>query len=411
MAADTTAVAMQPPMVEVVDATRQAITPPSFQPEAEASAPAGDLPPLLFDAEFDKIAVEAGEVAVKMQVADANSKPSPKTPISLKSPAASPKSPRVPALQLPTSSSKPSRPSPLSKSLSHPLRPTSAPAAAKASGPAALRASVTLGAVHTRDLRISTSSLSGLSPRHDGMDTPSYLRPTASHQARSKVGGPLADPQAPPAQQQQQQQAPGSADKKKKNMLARLGSTLLAPTSAFLARVTGKKDRQVREEAEAARTMRTSQMLSVVLDSPQGQRVTKAQPFSFRTEVRPKAPLPPTTDEMQLAEAARHQFKRHEVPKHVHESRPLEFRAASSPRSPQDVFKPFNLGCVEKHEAFRVAKEARLAREQQEVEAKRVFKAKELDKKLVGWLVGWLVAVVLVLVRCLLGWWDLGGTG
>lgn len=71
----------------------------------------------------------------------------------------------------------------------------------------------------------------------------------------------------------------------------------------------------------------------------QGQRVTEAKPFSHRLTMRPQELDLPTTEEASLAEAQKHMFKRNTVPKHVHESRPLEGVAvASTPKNPQDIF-------------------------------------------------------------------------
>ncbi len=72
--------------------------------------------------------------------------------------------------------------------------------------------------------------------------------------------------------------------------------------------------------------------------TPQGQRVTKAAPFSPRLMAKLKNTNLISTEEADLLEA-KNQFKRHEVPKHVHESRPIEgFRAMSKPKKPEEIF-------------------------------------------------------------------------
>jgi len=46
-----------------------------------------------------------------------------------------------------------------------------------------------------------------------------------------------------------------------------------------------------------------------------------------------------STEEKDLLEAQKSMFKRHEVPKHVHESRPIEgVRFVSTPKKPEEVF-------------------------------------------------------------------------
>ena len=52
-----------------------------------------------------------------------------------------------------------------------------------------------------------------------------------------------------------------------------------------------------------------------------------------------KQPDLPTTEEASLQEAQKHMFKRHEVPKHVHENRSIEgVRFTSTPKNPEDIF-------------------------------------------------------------------------
>lgn len=47
----------------------------------------------------------------------------------------------------------------------------------------------------------------------------------------------------------------------------------------------------------------------------------------------------PSTEDKALMNAAKNMFKRHEVPKHVHESRPIEgVRIVSTPKNPEEIF-------------------------------------------------------------------------
>ena len=71
----------------------------------------------------------------------------------------------------------------------------------------------------------------------------------------------------------------------------------------------------------------------------QGQRKTVAAPFSPRITMQLSKASILSTEEQALQEAQKHVFKKHEVPKHVHESRPLEgVRIVSTPKKPEDVF-------------------------------------------------------------------------
>ncbi len=67
--------------------------------------------------------------------------------------------------------------------------------------------------------------------------------------------------------------------------------------------------------------------------------MTEVKPFSPHLTTRTPEPIKPTTEEVALLEAQKHMFKRHEVPKHVHESRPVEgIRVISTPKKPEDIF-------------------------------------------------------------------------
>lgn len=219
------------------------------------------------------------------------------------------------------------------------------------------------------------------SPKRGLSALPSYLRATKSSLRSSKQFAEqeaAVDKKSPVKGKDSKTKDPKSKESKGGFM-----SRLLAPTAAFLARVTRSKaeSKAGREAAEAQQALRKSQMLSMVLSSPQGQRITKTLPFALAVDNRPKTPSNLTTDEMRMQEAQKQAFKRHVVPAHVHESRPVEgFRAHSSPRDPQDVFQPFQLASMEMHEKYREMREARLREETRKSEEARKFKAQEFDK-------------------------------
>ena len=64
-----------------------------------------------------------------------------------------------------------------------------------------------------------------------------------------------------------------------------------------------------------------------------------AAPFSPRITMQLSKASILSTEEQALQEAQKHMFKKHEVPKHVHESRPLEgVRIVSTPKKPEEIF-------------------------------------------------------------------------
>lgn len=80
---------------------------------------------------------------------------------------------------------------------------------------------------------------SPLGPCHSSPSVPSYLRPTAAHMARASRNGPL---ESHAEESDMKKSINGSGKKKGGNVFSRIGSTLLAPTAAFVARVTGRND-------------------------------------------------------------------------------------------------------------------------------------------------------------------------
>uniref|UniRef100_A0A7S3QWQ4 TPX2 C-terminal domain-containing protein n=1 Tax=Dunaliella tertiolecta TaxID=3047 RepID=A0A7S3QWQ4_DUNTE len=206
---------------------------------------------------------------------------------------------------------------------------------------------------------------------------PSYLRATTSFKAHTGklVPEKSPSPEASPS-------ASRSASARKVNTAS---SRLLAPTASYLTHINSarKDSKAAREAAEAAEREKKARELKKVMESPQGQRVTKAQPFRFKTEEQPKTVNQLTSEERAFLEAQKHAWRRHEVPKHIKESRPIEgVRVHSTPKSPQDVFKPFQLASLEKHEKYRQRAEQRQAEEKRKAEEERKFRAQELDRKM-----------------------------
>eukprot|EP00199_Chlamydomonas_sp_CCMP681_P001292 CAMPEP_0119103568 /NCGR_PEP_ID=MMETSP1180-20130426/1984_1 /TAXON_ID=3052 ORGANISM="Chlamydomonas cf sp, Strain CCMP681" /NCGR_SAMPLE_ID=MMETSP1180 /ASSEMBLY_ACC=CAM_ASM_000741 /LENGTH=641 /DNA_ID=CAMNT_0007088117 /DNA_START=72 /DNA_END=1997 /DNA_ORIENTATION=- len=197
---------------------------------------------------------------------------------------------------------------------------------------------------------------------------PSYLRPTANHTVRSS-----------------KQVIPEITNKPmgRTNMMSRL----LAPTAAFLARITltKKESKAAREAAKVAEDVRKSQTLTAVLSSPRGQRVTRPHAFHFggggadarRTALK-------SSEEAQLEEAQRHAYKPHVVPKGLRETRPLEgfARTHSVAKDPAAEQQPFHLASLEKHAKYQALRSARLEKELLVVEEHRRFKAQALDKSM-----------------------------
>ncbi|KAF5831551.1 hypothetical protein DUNSADRAFT_12964 [Dunaliella salina] len=173
---------------------------------------------------------------------------------------------------------------------------------------------------------------------------PSYLRATTSYKAHTgKLG-----PEKSPSPDQSLSKSTSSARK-----VNTASSRLLAPTASYLTHIkeSRKESKAEREKAEAAEREKKERELKKVFQSPQGQRVTKAQPFHFKAEERPKTANTLTSEERAFLEAQKNAWKRHEVPKHIKEHRPIEgVRVHSQPKSPQDFFKPFQLASLEKHE-------------------------------------------------------------
>jgi hypothetical protein len=78
-----------------------------------------------------------------------------------------------------------------------------------------------------------------------------------------------------------------------------------------------------------------------LLSCHQGQRVTEVQPFSSHVVSQTAADVAGklTTEQAALLQAQKNMFKPHAVPKHVHESRPLEgIRVITTPKSPEQIF-------------------------------------------------------------------------
>eukprot|EP00198_Chlamydomonas_reinhardtii_P014241 XP_001703578.1 predicted protein [Chlamydomonas reinhardtii] len=212
------------------------------------------------------------------------------------------------------------------------------------------------------------------SPAH----VPSYLRPTAAHKLRTSMAeSPLSPSALAPVPEDP---ATERQNRRRKNLFARMASTLLAPTQAFVARVTGRKEEErIKKDVPITKA---SLQLDAVMCSPQGQRVTRAQPFQLRSELRPKSCVL-SREDLDLIEAREKAFRRNPVPKHVHEARPIDPRQRSEPKDPKAIFEPFQLASLELH--AKKTEELRKKREEEEAredEARR-FKASSFDKRIV----------------------------
>ncbi|KAG2481943.1 hypothetical protein HYH03_019097 [Edaphochlamys debaryana] len=271
-----------------------------------------------------------------------------------------------------------------------PLRPASAPApkASPASKPSPVAKASPAGRPKSAAARPSELVLpdslappaASTSPTSTSHSVPSYLRPTAAHKARTSKevesmaalaspGGALAPV---PEEQSRRQQ-------RRRNLFSRMASTLLAPTQAFVARVTGRSE-DVKAKKDVPIT-KASLQLEAVMCSPQGQRVTRPQPFMLRSELRPKSCVL-SKEELDLMEAKEKAFRRNPVPKHVHEQRSIDPAPKTTPKKPTDIFAPFQLASLELHnkkmEELKKKKEEEAARED---EARR-FKARQFDSRL-----------------------------
>ena len=67
--------------------------------------------------------------------------------------------------------------------------------------------------------------------------------------------------------------------------------------------------------------------------------MTEAKPFSQRLTMLPTLLAQPTSEEAAMIESQKHIVRRHAVPKHVHESRPIEgVHVVSTPKIPDQIF-------------------------------------------------------------------------
>eukprot|EP00798_Chlamydomonas_sp_ICE-L_P019207 gene19207-25825_t len=202
----------------------------------------------------------------------------------------------------------------------------------------------------------SHRDLQGVISPHPSAE-PSFMRRTASARAHEAPSPDCITPS---------QRSQRSSQTLRRSMASPRSSTLFAPTAAFLNRLAGERKDLKPAGADSAykggsslclgrgslgfstpMSLSSSMMtenLNAVLDRPAGQRATKAKPFNFNAETRIKGSQLLSQEEQDLMEA-KHQFKRNQVPQHVHEARPVEISRApkSTPKSPQSLFKPFNL--------------------------------------------------------------------
>lgn len=127
---------------------------------------------------------------------------------------------------------------------------TRRPASASVTGSAAIKTNKPAAAAKPGDVRrsmeLGTCHSSPALPLGSAPHVPSYLRPTAAHSARTAAvqqglsGEASATSLA--ATTMLPQASLAGEKKKKRGLFARLGSTLMAPTAAFVARMTGKAD-------------------------------------------------------------------------------------------------------------------------------------------------------------------------
>lgn len=194
-------------------------------------------------------------------------------------------------------------------------------------------------------------------------DTPSYLRPTKSSVIKTQAVNVAAAPQ-------QENKGKGGG------FFSKLGSTFLQPTAAFLARVTGRKTNDVSVD------LSTSVRLSQILKSPQGQRVTKSEPFHLRTS-HAKSYVSMSTDDMVMMKALEEakSIKPNKVPAFVKVSRPLQKRVVSTPKSPADICKPFRLESEQRHKDYQQHLKNKIMEEQKQKDQERRFHALDWNKQ------------------------------
>lgn len=94
-----------------------------------------------------------------------------------------------------------------------------------------------------------------------------WTQPTLADAPRTPTHAPTAQPEAPKSPRPASASSPTPASPRSSGQVSRL----LAPTAAYLCRLTEAKaeTRSAREKAEAERSLRNSQLLSHVLSSPQ----------------------------------------------------------------------------------------------------------------------------------------------
>lgn len=192
-------------------------------------------------------------------------------------------------------------------------------------------------------------------------DVPSYLRPTKCSTLKS----------------QPEEVFEKVTTQQKQGFFARLGSSVFQPTAAFLARVTGRNSPQRSDNGSLQ-----SERLSQILKSPQGQRVTKAQPFSLRTS-HTKSYTSMSTDELTMRKALEDAkaYKARKTPKFVKETRPLDVHVSSTPKSPDQFFQPFKLASEQRHKEYQEQLKKKREEEEKNKVEERKFQAIKWNKK------------------------------
>jgi hypothetical protein len=166
---------------------------------------------------------------------------------------------------------------------------------------------------------------------------------------------------------------------------ANVMSKIFLPTTNYLARIIGKGPGARQPPPPKTDVLRQS-MVAKVLSSPQGQRVTKVEPFSVHATAGKEPSNQVPTEEASFKEAQAKAFKPLPMPKKTYqESRPLTgVHKPSSPKAPEQIYQPFNLASVERSAAVKAKLSAQLEERKKAEEELRKFKARSLDMSLVS---------------------------
>ncbi|KXZ43065.1 hypothetical protein GPECTOR_105g97 [Gonium pectorale] len=357
------------PLVEIIETTtvvvvsRRSLSPRSSKKLLESPMPSiPSLPPLPRPSSsissIPSLPIAAAAAALATPPPEPTSAATPQTPVSAISSATA----------AGASTPRPPKPSPSPSGAARPKSAIPKPA------------QLSLTPEHSSPAVLAATSLApspAPSSTSSAKSTPHYLRPTAAHRARTtKEDSPGPLPSVP---EEQQHGRAGQDLRRSRSLFDRMASTLLAPTQAFVARVTGRSE-EMKAKKQSPVT-KASVQLEHLLGSPAGQRVTKPEPFSLAARAR-GASCMLTTEELRLAEAREKTWKRNPVPKHVHESRPIVPVVRSEPKKPAAIFEPFNLASVELHNKRMEEKRKKEEEEAKAEEEARQFRARAFDSRI-----------------------------